>query len=124
MAVPPDTPLTLPQVAEVAEVEYRTLHNWVTGTALAAFCLSSGSLGTCQLTVAGPVNCANHGWTVAAGSNPSPSPFRNGYSAAVVSRGSSNQLSFCRVTDFGGSNCWAQPQSLAAFANPKVTSIP
>jgi DNA-binding transcriptional MerR regulator len=29
LAVPPDTPLTLPQVAEVAEVEYRTLHNWV-----------------------------------------------------------------------------------------------
>jgi DNA-binding transcriptional MerR regulator len=29
MAVPPDTPLTLPQVADVAEVEYRTLHNWV-----------------------------------------------------------------------------------------------
>jgi DNA-binding transcriptional MerR regulator len=29
MAVPPETPLTLPQVAEVAEVEYRTLHNWV-----------------------------------------------------------------------------------------------
>jgi DNA-binding transcriptional MerR regulator len=29
MAVPPDMPLTLPQVAEVAEVEYRTLHNWV-----------------------------------------------------------------------------------------------
>lgn len=29
MAVPSDTPLTLPQVAEAAEVEYRTLHTWV-----------------------------------------------------------------------------------------------
>ena len=29
MAVSPDTPLTLPQVAEAAEVEYRTLHTWV-----------------------------------------------------------------------------------------------
>jgi DNA-binding transcriptional MerR regulator len=29
MAVPSDTPLTLPQVAEAADVEYRTLHTWV-----------------------------------------------------------------------------------------------
>ncbi len=29
MAVPLDTPLTLPQVAEAADVEYRTLHTWV-----------------------------------------------------------------------------------------------
>ncbi|MFT3864595.1 MAG: MerR family transcriptional regulator [Solirubrobacterales bacterium] len=29
MAVPVDTPLTLPQVAEAADVEYRTLHTWV-----------------------------------------------------------------------------------------------
>jgi DNA-binding transcriptional MerR regulator len=29
MAVPLDKPLTLPQVAEAADVEYRTLHTWV-----------------------------------------------------------------------------------------------
>lgn len=29
MAVAPEKPLTLPQVAEAADVEYRTLHTWV-----------------------------------------------------------------------------------------------
>ncbi len=29
MALPPDRPLTLPQVAEAAGLEYRTLHTWV-----------------------------------------------------------------------------------------------
>lgn len=44
MAVPPDTPLTLPQVAEAAEVEYRTLHTWVKrGLLEPSFSVSTGS---------------------------------------------------------------------------------
>jgi DNA-binding transcriptional MerR regulator len=44
MAVPSDTSLTLPQVAEVAEVEYRTLHNWVKrGLLEPSFHISTGA---------------------------------------------------------------------------------
>ena len=80
------------------------------------------SLGTCELTATGPAHCADAGWTVAANSSPSASPFSDG-SAAVAFQGGGGQLSACRVTNFGGSNCWAEPESLGTPANPKVTSL-
>jgi DNA-binding transcriptional MerR regulator len=44
MAVPQDAPLTLPQVAEAADVEYRTLHTWVKrGLLHPSFHASSGA---------------------------------------------------------------------------------
>jgi DNA-binding transcriptional MerR regulator len=44
MAVPVDTPLTLPQVAEAADVEYRTLHTWVKrGLLTPSFSASTGA---------------------------------------------------------------------------------
>jgi DNA-binding transcriptional MerR regulator len=44
MAVPLDVPLTLPQVAEAADVEYRTLHTWVKrGLLVPSFNVSTGA---------------------------------------------------------------------------------
>lgn len=44
MAVPSEERLTLPQVAEVAEVEYRTLHTWVKrGLLKPSFQVSTGA---------------------------------------------------------------------------------
>jgi hypothetical protein len=94
-----------------------------TGTAMAAFRTSSGTLGTCELTTAGPTHCADQGWAVAAGSNPSATPFYEP-SAMIVFQGAGGQLSTCRVTSSGGSNCWGQPQTLAPTTNPGVTNIP
>lgn len=44
MAVPSEKPLTLPQVAEAADVEYRTLHTWVKrGLLKPSFHVSTGA---------------------------------------------------------------------------------
>jgi DNA-binding transcriptional MerR regulator len=44
MGVPAEKPLTLPQLAEVAEVEYRTLHTWVKrGLLQPSFRVSTGA---------------------------------------------------------------------------------
>jgi hypothetical protein len=92
------------------------------GTAVAAFNSPSAALHTCQLTSGGPANCANHGWVLAAGSNPSIAPFGDG-SAAVAFRGASGQLSECRVVWSGGSNCWSSGISMAAGTTPGIAQV-
>jgi DNA-binding transcriptional MerR regulator len=49
MAIAPEQPLTLPQVAEAADIEYRTLHTWVKRGLLKASCRASKGQGTPNL---------------------------------------------------------------------------
>lgn len=92
------------------------------GTAIAAFNTPSTALQTCQLTSSGPANCANQGWVLAAGSNPSIAPFGDG-SGAVAFRGAAGQLSECRVTWSGGSNCWSSGVSMSAGTMPGIAQV-
>lgn len=92
------------------------------GTAVAAFNSPSGALMTCRLTATGPANCANQGWVMATGSNPSIAPLGDG-SVAVAFRGGGGALSACRVTWFGGSSCWSTGVPTTGGPSPGIGAL-
>lgn len=92
------------------------------GSAIAAFQMPSGALGTCLLTTTGPANCANQGWVLASGSSPTVAPLSDG-SVAVGFNGAGGQFSQCRVTDFGGSSCWSSGIAMTVGTTPSITTL-
>ena len=92
------------------------------GNAIMTVNTTSG-LQFCEAMNTGPVNCANAGWEPTAGASPSVAQLSDG-SAAVSFVGPSKRLDECRVTYFGGSNCYETSTTVASETNPSMAWLP